>query len=45
MNLQSTLLYKITILDSYTILLERYPEEQKTMTAPRPLNIENRTTA
>ena len=37
MNLQSTLLYKITILDSYTILLERYPEEQKAMTTPRPI--------
>ena len=36
-NLQATLLHKISMLDSYKILLEQYPEEQKTMTTPGPL--------
>ena len=37
MILQATLLYKITVLYSYAILLRRCPGEQKTMTTPRPI--------
>ena len=36
-NLLASLLYKTNILYNYTIRLERYPEEQNTMTTQRPV--------